>query len=152
MEVFRLQKDKFKNVLSGKGAAKKGARWNSAGTEIIYTAASRALAMAEVAVHLTAATLPDNYFMVSIYLPDNISLQKIGIAQLPANWNVFPHIATTQQIGDNFIKAARHWLLKIPSTVVQGDYNILINPSHSEFSKIKIIDAIPFKFDNRLFK
>ena len=53
MEVFRLTRSKFSNILSGKGAAEKGARWNSMGMELIYTAANRSLAMAEVAVHFT---------------------------------------------------------------------------------------------------
>ena len=46
MEVFRLTRTKFYTSLSGKGAAEKGARWNSIGLELIYTAANRSLAMA----------------------------------------------------------------------------------------------------------
>lgn len=151
MEVFRIQKKEFKDSLSGKGAAKKGARWNSIGIEIIYTATNKALAMAEVAVHLTAGTLPDDRYLLTIYIPDDVSMQKLTYADLPADWNVYPHPATAQQIGDAFIKACRHCLLLIPSAAVQGDFNILINPAHADFSKIKIIDAVPFKFDNRFF-
>ena len=72
MRVFRLSKRKYSKELNGKGAAKSGNRWNSKGTEIIYTAESRALAMAEVAVHLTLATLPSDYVMIEIEIPDNI--------------------------------------------------------------------------------
>ena len=35
MEAFRLSREKFASTLSGKGAAIKGARWNSVGVEII---------------------------------------------------------------------------------------------------------------------
>ena len=56
MEVYRLTRQKFASRLSGKGAAIKGARWNSPGVEIVYTAVNRSLAMAEVAVHFTLAT------------------------------------------------------------------------------------------------
>ena len=48
MEAYRLSRTKFADTLSGKGAALKGARWNSIGVEIIYTAGNRSLAMAEV--------------------------------------------------------------------------------------------------------
>lgn len=54
--AYRLARKKYPVELSGRGAALRGARWNSPGTEIIYTARNRALAMAEVAVHLTIAT------------------------------------------------------------------------------------------------
>jgi RES domain-containing protein len=79
MEVYRLSREKFAGTLSGKGAATKGARWNSVGVELIYTAANRSLAMAEVAVHFTLATLPDDYVMVTIFIPGSISLQKRGM-------------------------------------------------------------------------
>ncbi|MEO6637855.1 MAG: RES family NAD+ phosphorylase [Ginsengibacter sp.] len=152
MEVFRLSREKFASKLSGKGAAIKGARWNSAGIEIIYTAGNRSLAMAEVAVHFTMATLPIDYMMVTIFIPDDISLQKHPVGDLPVDWNTFPHPSTTQLIGDKFIADNKFCFLQIPSAVTQGDYNLLINPAHSEFRKIKIIKTEKFPFDNRIFK
>src|ERR1700730_14552388 len=103
MEVCRLARGKFAETLSGKGAASKGARWNSIGVELIYTAANRSLAIAEVAVHFTLATLPDDYVMITIFIPDDISLQKLNATDLPENWNTFPHLTTTQAIGDQFV-------------------------------------------------
>jgi len=90
MEVFRLSREKFSSPLSGVGAAVKGARWNSVGIEMIYTAANRSLAMAEVAVHFSISTIPEDYVMITIYIPDNISMKKIDVAELPPNWNSFP--------------------------------------------------------------
>ena len=139
MEVFRLSREKFAGTLSGKGAAIKGARWNSAGIEVIYTAANRSLAMAEIAVHFTLATLPGDYRMITIFVPDNISLQKLSITDLPLDWNTFPHPITTQVIGDQFIFNNKYCVLQIPSAVTQGDYNMLINPNHPDFKRIKII-------------
>ena len=152
MEVYRLSREKFAGTLSGKGAAIKGARWNSVGVEIIYTAANRSLAMAEVAVHFTLATLPGDYMMITIFIPDNISLQKLSITDLPVDWNTFPHPTTTQAIGDKFISANKYCILQIPSAVTQGDYNLLINPNHPDFKRIKIIVTEKFPFDKRIFK
>ena len=152
MEVFRLSREKFADTLSGKDAAIKGARWNSAGVEIIYTAANRSLAMAEIAVHFTLATLPGDYMMITIFVPDNISLQKLSVADLPFHWNTFPHPATTQIIGDQFIGHNKYCVLQIPSAVTQGDYNMLINPNHPDFKRIKIIIKKKFPFDKRIFK
>lgn len=152
MEAYRLSREKFADTLSGKGAALKGARWNSVGVEIIYTAANRSLAMAEVAVHFTLATLPADYVMITIFISDDVSLQKINVTDLPTGWNTFPHPSNTQAIGDQFIADNKFCVLQIPSAVTQGDYNLLINPNHPDFKRIKIIATEKFPFDKRIFK
>ncbi len=152
MEAYRLSREKFAATLSGRGAALKGARWNSIGVELIYTAGNRSLAMAEVAVHFTLATLPGDYMMTTIFIPDNISIQKLNVSDLPTNWNTFPHPSTTQTIGNKFIADNKFCILQIPSAVTQGDYNLLINPNHRDFKRIKIIATDKFPFDKRIFK
>lgn len=152
MEVYRLSRERYASILSGKGAAIKGARWNSIGVEMIYTARNRSLAMAEVAVHFTLATLPGDYMMITIFLPDDISLLQLNIRDLPTEWNTFPHPISTQAIGDKFIADNKFCVLQIPSVVTQGDYNLLINPNHPDFIKIKIISIEKFPFDKRIFK
>lgn len=152
MKVFRLSKKKYANELNGKGASKSGNRWNSKGTEIIYTADSRALAMAEVAVHLTLATLPVDYVMIEIEILDNIKIKEIESKDLPGNWNNHPPGNHTQKIGDDFIDSIEACVLKVTSAVVKGDFNFLINPYHKDFKKIKILDVTAFPFDKRIFK
>lgn len=152
MEVFRLAREKFARPLSGKGAAKKGARWNSIGIEMIYTAQNRSLAMAEVAVHLTWATLPDDYVMLTIDIPDDIPFAKLTEKDLPTDWKVFPHPPSTQAIGDFFISENQFAILFIPSVVTSGDFNVLINPYHPDFSRISIKKIEQFPFDKRIFK
>jgi RES domain-containing protein len=151
MEAFRFARLPFAGNLSGKGAASKGARWNSIGVEMIYTASNRALAMSEIAVHFTWATLPPDYMIMTIYIPDDISLTKIRMSDLPSDWQVFPHPSSTQKIGDKFIADNNYCIFQVPSSVVQGDFNLLINPTHPEFSRIKIISTDKFPFDSRLF-
>lgn len=152
MEVFRITREKFSSSLSGKGAALKGARWNSFGVELIYTALNRSLAMAELAVHFTLATLPDDYIMMSIHIPDDIAVKELSMAGLPSDWKDFPHPASTQKIGDDFVSGNKYCVLKVPSVVTQGDYNILINPNHVDFPKIKITATVKFPFDKRIFR
>lgn len=152
MEVFRLARKKYPIVLSGKGAAMCGARWNSKGTEIIYTAQSRALAMAEVAVHLSVATLPSDFVMLTIHIPDTMTISEIKVLDLQSDWNVFPSSFQTAGIGDRFIQQNDFAILKVPSAVVKGDYNFLIHPLHPDFKQIKIIEQVDFPFDKRIFK
>jgi RES domain-containing protein len=152
MELFRLSRGIYSDVLSGKGAATKGARWNSPGVELVYTAGNRSLAMAEIAVHFTLATLPDDYLMLVISVPDNVSIKKLSESDLPEYWNTFPHSTSTQAIGDRFISDGQFCILQAPSAVTWGDYNYLINPHHPESKKIKIISSEKFPFDKRIFK
>jgi len=152
MEVFRLSREKYASQLSGNGAAIKGARWNSIGVELIYTAENRSLAMAEVAVHFTFATLPDDYMMITIVIPDDFEIKEINEKDLPLDWKTFPHPNSTQKFGNNFVIENKYCILKIPSVVTKGDYNILINPNHKDFSRISISKVEKFPFDSRIFK
>jgi RES domain-containing protein len=42
-------------------------------------------------------------------------------------------------------------VLKVPSATVQGTFNYLINPRHSDFSKVQVTATVAFEFDKRLF-
>ncbi len=152
MKVFRLVRKKYKVELSGVGASLVGARWNSKGTEIIYCAESRALAMAEIAVHLSISNFPDDFVMLTIEIPEQIVINSVNIETLSNNWNTFPNSNETPTIGDDFVKKNIFCVLKVPSAIVKSDYNFLINPYHSDFKKIRIINQEDFPFDKRIFK
>lgn len=152
MEVFRLANKKYPIELSGIGASITGARWNSKGNEVIYTAQSRALAMAEVVVHVTLATLPSGFAMLTVFIPDDIYIEEINVKKLPLGWNSFPELIDTQKMGDEFIRNKKSCVMKVPSAVVKGDYNYLLNPYHEDFHRIKIIHQEDFPFDKRIFK
>jgi len=152
MEVFRLSRAKYADQLSGFGASLKGARWNSRGTEIIYTALNRSLAMAEVAVHFSLYMLPRDFRMLTIHVPDDLAILHLPSSDLPVNWNSFPYSSLTQKFGDEFINQNKFTLLKVPSAVTKGDFNLLINPFHPQFDRIFIVENEPFPFDNRIFR
>ena len=153
MIVYRLTRKKYLRTLSGKGAAKKGARWNSPGTELIYTAQNRSLAMAEIAVHFSISTLPSDYYMVEVEIPDSLKIKKVHISKLPKDWKEWnPYSKRTQSIGDNFVVENKFCLMQVPSAVTKDDFNILINPKHTDFKNVKIKIKTPFPFDDRIFK
>ena len=152
MEVYRLVREKYALPLSGKGAAIKGGRWNSIGFELIYTAENRSLAMAEVAVHLSLGTLPEDYMMLTIFIPDKLPYSKLFEKDLEEGWKDFPHAVFTQKLGDQFILEGSHCLLHTPSAITKGDFNILINPNHKEFEKVSVVKMEAFPLDRRIFK
>ncbi len=151
MIVFRLCHKQFAYDLSGKGAEQVGGRWNSKGIPMLYTGESRALCTTEIAVHTPLGILPVDRVLVTYQIPDSIRIEELKPADLPRNWRQFPYASATSQIGDAFIKAGKNLILKVPSAVVPGDFNYLINPLHKDLSKVKIKDIVPFEFDARLF-
>lgn len=152
MIVYRLSKKQYRNDLSGKGAWLAGGRWNSKGTALLYTGQSRALCMTEIAVHMPYGVIPEDYFLVEIEIPER-SVLEIAVESLPQDWAEFPHPASTRQIGDDFVRAGEHLVLKVPSATVPGDFNYLVNPLHELSYQVKIAaPPVPFTFDKRLFK
>lgn len=149
MIVYRLGKKQFKDDLHGKGAEKAGGRWNRKGNAVIYTSESRSLCTAEIAVHTPLGNIPVDYYLTTIEIPDTAMVQEL--TELPADWKSIPHPYSTQVIGDHFLLEQQYLVLKVPSVVVQGDFNYLINPLHRDFAGVKIISTEPFDFDQRLF-
>lgn len=150
MIVFRLSKSQYAKDISGTGAERSGGRWNSKGTPLLYTSASRALCTTEIAVHTPLGILPLDYKIITIEI-DNPSMKMIETKKLPRNWKRYPHIDATQKIGDQFVSEDKYLVMKVPSVIVQDEFNYLINPLHKDIHKVKIKKVEDFNFDPRLF-
>lgn len=149
MIVYRLSKGKYYRDLSGKGAEIHGGRWNSKGTALLYTSQSRALTFAEISMHIPLGIVPKDYFLITIEIPDTTDILESTEVDIPADWRSNPHSDSTQKIGDEFATELKHLVLRVPSAVVPGDFNYLINPFHSMMSEVTIADVEPFEFDSR---
>lgn len=151
MLVFRISQTKFANALVAPGFE---GRWNSEGKSIIYAAGSASLSCLEVLAHKSGAALNSGKFaMAVIEIPDNILIDEVKLYQLQAlnaEWFKVLHYPITQKIGNHWLLENENCVLKVPSAIVDREYNYLLNPKHSDFSKIKILDVTPFSFDNRL--
>lgn len=150
MIVYRLTKEKYKKELSGKGAELSGGRWNNRGRKVIYTGESRALCTTEIAVHTPLGIMPTNYYLQSIEIP-KVEVKEILPRELETNWRNFPHEISTKLIGDKLIDENKFLVIKVPSAVIQDEFNYLINPLHKHYSKVKLLKVEEFKFDKRLF-
>jgi RES domain-containing protein len=151
MTVFRLTREEFARDLSGEGARRNGYRWNSKGNPMVYTSSSRALAVLEVLVHISASVLPDNLVIVSIDFPEELINTELTEKELPKDWRELPFPVSTQYIGDGFLQKREHLGLKVPSGIIPEEINILFNPLHSDMNSLSIKSIDPFSFDKRLF-
>lgn len=150
MIVYRISREPYANDLSGHGSMLYGGRWNTKGKAALYTAGSIALAMLEVAVHISPNNAPKDFRLVKIQVPP-VLIQKVNVEELNPGWRESPPSQFTQDIGDAFLMSKSHFILEVPSVVVPDEYNYIINPSHYAFENVKIISIEPISFDTRLF-
>ncbi len=149
MIVYRICNSLYSDDISGTGAKLFGARWNTKGTPMLYTAEHISLAVLELLVHSHFKNFSINLHLITIQLPSSFKAAEISIKKVKENWDA--DIGYTQFIGDEFVRNKQDLVLKVPSAIIQQENNLLINPLHPDFKKIKIIDTQSFKTDERLF-
>ena len=152
MEVFRLARATRRFDLSGYGAYLYGGRWNLPGLAVLYTAEQRAMALLETLVHLPVADLPDDMYLMTLEVPADVSREILLPEDLPADWQRLSMPQPTAEIGHAWLQAGRSLALQVPSVVVPQERNLLLNPAHPEFIRVRLVDAQPFYFDERLRK
>ncbi|MDX1641889.1 MAG: RES domain-containing protein, partial [Balneolaceae bacterium] len=101
-------------------------------------------------VHRSGEGLNGLFRITEINVPDKASLETIVQDRLPANWHKIEMYDYCQSIGDKWIEEKKSLLLKVPSSIIRDEFNILINPNHSEFDNVEIKNISSFEFDERL--
>jgi len=152
MLVYRIASSKHIKELSGEGARLYGGRWNHRGTAIIYTSETRSLATVEFLVHVPFSFAPTDLKIAAIEIPDELTPEEVDLSALPSNWRGFPPPPELADLGTSWAQAGRTLLLRVPSAVVEHEYNILINPAHPDIARIALAKAEDFLLDRRLKK
>jgi RES domain-containing protein len=149
MKVYRLTPKKYAADLSGTGAKLYGGRWNGVGVSILYTSENLSLCVLENIVHINNPTFLPTFQAVTIEMPD--SFKAYSIDDFPTNWRTQDAFESLRKLTDNFIEKRRFLAMKVPSAIIDIEYNFLINPQHSLFREVKITNQQEFSFDQRLF-
>lgn len=152
MRVFRISRSVHSEDLTGDGARIHGGRWNHRGTSVIYASESRALATTEYLVHVPMSLVPDDLRIVTILIPDAMGPETIEPDALPSNWRTYPAPKELADIGSQWVRQRRSLILRVPSVVVQGDFNIMINPAHPDMAGDTIHSIAPYELDKRLLR
>lgn len=152
MKLFRIAKEQHVGNLSGIGARLYGGRWNHKGVAVVYASESRALAALECLVHVPMSTIPRDLEMMTWVIPKRIIPENIDPADLPPKWRKYPPPQRLATLGSNWVHSNRSLLLRVPSAVVENEFNVLINPEHENLKRIRTIGPVRFEFDGRLLK
>lgn len=135
MQVYRISRTEFIRDLDGTGAKTYGGRWNRVGMPVLYTSQAKSLAMLELIVHFASikAMMLDYSFAVidipvnEIAIPENDILSRNFLSiNNETLWN----------ITDHFFIEKKKLILRVPSVLIPGEYNYLLNPSFPNYSKL----------------
>lgn len=151
--AWRLAAPEFahsaEQLLSGEGARLYGGRWNSPGNATVYLGDSLALAGMELLVHLRFVDVLAAYRKMPVFIPESL-VRQIDVALLPADWTAPIHLRETRAIGDEWLGTGASAVLLVPSAVVAGETNFIVNPTHPDMNQIEAGPISEFRFDERL--
>jgi RES domain-containing protein len=151
VRVWRLCK-KAQAAFDGEGARLAGGRWNRRGTAVVYASETLALAALELLVHVDAALAPEDLVAIPAEILESIALTRVDPDDLPRTWRRYPAPESLARIGTDWAREMKTAVLSVPSALVPRERNILLNPTHPDFSKIRIGPAERFSFDPRLIR
>ncbi|MGH7874228.1 MAG: RES family NAD+ phosphorylase [Candidatus Binatia bacterium] len=151
MQVWRVCARRYQRF-DGEGARLYGGRWNHAGTTVIYTSASLALATLELFVHVDVDLLPNDLVAIAAEIPESLAVDTVRPAKLPRNWRRYPASESLKDIGTTWATKNSTAILAVPSAIIPEERNYLLNPAHRNFKQVRIRRSIPFHFDPRMWK
>lgn len=153
IKAVRITKTKHKKqAFTGIGTQFTSGRWHHKMTSMVYCSDTSALAALEVFVHLQEEAKRIKFVSFELDIPKSLILEVEDIATLPKRWRSQPPGAGTKKIGSDWVASMTSAVLSVPSTIIPSERNYLLNPAHSDFSKITILASEPLSFDARLWK
>jgi RES domain-containing protein len=149
MLAWRISKVQYPPY-DGTGARIAGARWNSPGRPVIYTADTFAGAILEILAHaLRPRTLAGVHHAVRIDIPDDL-VEVLDPASLP-EWQT-KGSPEARAFGDAWLAERRSAALAVPAVPSRPiGRNVLINPEHPEAARITVSAPFQVPWDERLF-
>ena len=151
MKLWRICRRRYvAEAASGEGARLYGGRWNSRGVRVVYASTSLALAAVETFVNLEPNLRPADLVSIEGEISEAVEVEKVDLETLPGRWHE-TRDESLRRFGNEWIEAGRTVALLVPSAAIRGEWNVLLNPAHAEFSKVKFRQPEPFKFDVRMF-
>jgi RES domain-containing protein len=149
--AYRIVKRRqVKAAFDGEGARIAGGRWNSPGHRIVYLSSTLSLAAMETFVHLGVDAARLDYVYFEVEIPANVVIAKLP--RRPRGWQDEPPSIASMHIGDRWLRLGKTALLEVPSAIVPQESNLVLDPAHKDFTKLRISAARTFTFDPRMWK
>ena len=134
-------------VFDATGSRIRPGRWNTPDTPVIYASEHYSTAMLEILAN-ASGLLPPNQHFVEISIDVGVSYEVFSPDHHP-DW--VNSIGATRAYGAAWVREGRSVLLFTPSVVARVERNVLINPAHPDFRRIRAGLHQPVWWDERLF-
>jgi RES domain-containing protein len=152
MRFWRICRRRYAaEAAAGTGARLYGGRWNSRGVSMVYASTSLALAAVETFVNLDPNLTPADLVSIEGEIPEAVAIGRLDPTYLPAGWHE-TRDESLRRFGDDWIRRGETAALMAPSAAIRGDWNVLLNPAHRDFGKIRFRRPEQFEFDARMFR
>ena len=147
MIVYRLSHSKYAFILRSSGAAN---RWNKLFQFVIYCSENISLCALELLAHTSGIRPAGEFKIMEIEISGKYTMNSIDTVQLPENWHQFQSYAFTQSMGSEWYESKSSLIMKVPSAIIQSEFNYIINTQHQDFiKKVKLIEIKDFFWDSR---
>ncbi|MDZ7605873.1 MAG: RES family NAD+ phosphorylase [Cyclobacteriaceae bacterium] len=147
MIVYRISLSKYTGELNSSGVAN---RWNSQFQYVIYCSENISLCALELLAHTSGIRPTGEFKILHIEIADAAKITAVDVSQLPMDWFQLPGYPITQKMGSEWYEAKLTLLMKVPSAIIQSEFNYIINTQHQDFiGQVKLVDAKDFFWDNR---
>lgn len=152
MRFWRICRHRYAaEAATGEGARLYGGRWNSRGVRVVYASTSLALAAVETFVNLEPNLMPADLVSIEGEVPDSLAIPKLDPSALTEGWHI-SRDESLRRFGDEWIRGGETVALLVPSAAIRGEWNVLLNPAHHEFSQVRFKSPERFEFDARMFR
>jgi len=153
MHLWRIDRLGFPDKFSGYGAYLTPSRWHLRGNRVIYASEAASLAALEYLAHLKPDTISADISLLEFEAPDDISIERLDAPEtLNPNWRGIHLQAELQDFGTQWLIERRTAILAVPSAIIPGETNYLLNPAHPEISRMQIVGEEPFSYAPRLIE
>ena len=148
MLVHRIGHVAFIDDTEGIGAKKFGGRWNPVGIACLYCSEHLSLAVLEKFVHAQGRNDMLQLATRSFAIPAAAQLYKVDTPRLSKGWE--NDFAYTQWLGQQILEDTAYAGFIVPSVIVPGEHNVVLNPLSPLFKKVEPQLSALFAMDSRL--
>jgi RES domain-containing protein len=102
-------------------------------------------------VNLEPNLLPKDLVSIEGEIPDDLEIGRLDLKTLRPHWHKMRD-ESLRRFGDEWIRGGKTVALLMPSAAIHGEWNVLLNPTHIDFQKVKFGKPARFQFDARMFR
>jgi RES domain-containing protein len=112
---------------------------------MVYTSATLSLAVLELLVHLAPSDIPGDLVAVAADIPDSVARKEVVFELVPErDRRRYPALLDLCEWGTRWASTLDRAVASVPSAVIPGERNYLLNPAHPAFREIQIAAPEPF--------